>query len=449
MSSTATSAIRAAAFALQRLGREVWPIHTVQFSSHAGYPGWQGRAFDAAMIDDCVAGLAGDRGAEDVRGAADGLSRQARDRRGGAASAAKTARGHRPSAVYACDPVIGDDGRGVYVGAGVARIFSRTRARLQRDIMSPTRSNSAGSRASSRTGSTPRVPRSPRCARAGRRSILVTSLCLEDTPADALDMRRLATREGLWRLRTPRLPIAVNGAGDLISALFLAHWLGRARAPARACQRRRQRLRRRRGDRGARRTRTRIDRGAGRIRRARRGFSAPRSFDEGAPTCAAPISPSTCSPTRRSPAIRSRSCSTARASTTRAMQRIAREFNLSETVFVREPRNPVNTAAVRIFTPDARAAVRRPSDGRDRGAARASARARPARKRGSAHRAGGEGRRRRLRRAPSPRRGDGGLFHICRGCPSGSARRRPTLRSPRISASPNRGHRLRRASSRS
>jgi trans-2,3-dihydro-3-hydroxyanthranilate isomerase len=33
------------------------------------------------------------------------------------------------------------------------------------------------------------------------------------------------------------------------------------------------------------------------------------------------------------------------------MQAIAREFNLSETVFVRAPRDPVNTAALRIFTP--------------------------------------------------------------------------------------------------
>ena len=33
------------------------------------------------------------------------------------------------------------------------------------------------------------------------------------------------------------------------------------------------------------------------------------------------------------------------------MQAIAREFNLSETVFVFEPRNPVNTARARIFTP--------------------------------------------------------------------------------------------------
>lgn len=34
-----------------------------------------------------------------------------------------------------------------------------------------------------------------------------------------------------------------------------------------------------------------------------------------------------------------------------AMQRIAREFNLSETVFCAAPRDPVNSAALRIFTP--------------------------------------------------------------------------------------------------
>jgi trans-2,3-dihydro-3-hydroxyanthranilate isomerase len=33
------------------------------------------------------------------------------------------------------------------------------------------------------------------------------------------------------------------------------------------------------------------------------------------------------------------------------MQAIARELNLAETVFVKEPRNPVNTARLRIFTP--------------------------------------------------------------------------------------------------
>src|SRR6187551_2852886 len=36
---------------------------------------------------------------------------------------------------------------------------------------------------------------------------------------------------------------------------------------------------------------------------------------------------------------------------TDAMQAIAREFNLSETVFVRPPADPAHRAALRIFTP--------------------------------------------------------------------------------------------------
>ena len=47
----------AAVFALQRLGVEVWPIHTVQFSNHTGYGKWQGRVFDAGLIRDLAAGL--------------------------------------------------------------------------------------------------------------------------------------------------------------------------------------------------------------------------------------------------------------------------------------------------------------------------------------------------------------------------------------------------------
>src|SRR5258708_26198670 len=47
----------AAVFALQRLGIEVWPVHTVQFSNHPGYGGWRGRAFDGDLIRDVVQGI--------------------------------------------------------------------------------------------------------------------------------------------------------------------------------------------------------------------------------------------------------------------------------------------------------------------------------------------------------------------------------------------------------
>ena len=58
----------------------------------------------------------------------------------------------------------------------------------------------------------------------GPRIVLVTSLITSETPADAIDL--LACDDtGRYRLRTPKLPIAVNGAGDAIAALFFAHCL--------------------------------------------------------------------------------------------------------------------------------------------------------------------------------------------------------------------------------
>jgi pyridoxine kinase len=47
-----------AIFPMQRMGFEVWPIHTVQFSNHTQYKqGWTGRAFSASDIDELVQGL--------------------------------------------------------------------------------------------------------------------------------------------------------------------------------------------------------------------------------------------------------------------------------------------------------------------------------------------------------------------------------------------------------
>ncbi len=138
----------------------------------------------------------------------------------------------------------------------------------------------------------------------------------------------------------------------------------------------------------------------------------------------------------------------ATASTTPGCRKSPREFNLSETVFVCEPKNPVNTASVRIFTPGARIAVRRPSDRRDGGAARPSARRSSAVERGPARRARREDRRRRLRRAPSARAGDGRLFPSA--APAGADRRgaRGHRRARRRSRARARGHRFRRPQAR-
>ena len=53
---------------------------------------------------------------------------------------------------------------------------------------------------------------------------MVTSVEGTDTPPDAVDLL-VSAPEGRFRVRTPKLQIAINGAGDAIAALFLAHYL--------------------------------------------------------------------------------------------------------------------------------------------------------------------------------------------------------------------------------
>jgi pyridoxine kinase len=212
----------AAVFPLRRLGREVWPIATVQFSSHAGHPGWRGRAFDAGMIDECVAGLAAIGVLAGCGAVLTGYL--GRPEIGEAALRAVAAvRAANPRAIYACDPVIGDEGRGVYVAAGVAEFF-RDRAAAEATILTPNAFELEYLTALPARDIAQARAALDRLRAGGTEVALVTSLCLDDAPADAIDML-VGDAAGHWRLRTPRLPIAVNGAGDLLSALFLHHWL--------------------------------------------------------------------------------------------------------------------------------------------------------------------------------------------------------------------------------
>ncbi|MGN6570926.1 MAG: pyridoxal kinase PdxY [Pseudolabrys sp.] len=212
----------AAVFALQRLGVEVWPIHTVQFSNHTGYGAWKGRVFDADLIRDLAAGLE----ARDVLGECDGvLSGYVGSPETGEAilDAVATVRRANPAAHYCCDPVIGDVGKGVFVRDGV-EAFMREKAVRAADIVTPNHFELG--RLTGRESCSLREARDAVKALhdLGPRTVLVTSLAVDDTPADAVDL--LASDEtGQYRLRTPKLTVAANGAGDAIAAMFCAHYL--------------------------------------------------------------------------------------------------------------------------------------------------------------------------------------------------------------------------------
>ena len=211
-----------AMFPLQRLGAEVWAINTVQFSNHTGYGAWRGQVFGAELIRDCVQGIA-ERGV--LPGCDAVLTGYMGDAAIGAAilDAVAQVKAANPAALWCCDPVLGDDGRGIYVRPGIPEFF-RDRAIPMADIATPNRFELewlTGLRVTDLASAEAAVTR---LQATGPRCVLLTSLDLPDMPQDSIGM--LAAEDGrFWRVTTPMLPISVNGAGDAIAALFLFHRL--------------------------------------------------------------------------------------------------------------------------------------------------------------------------------------------------------------------------------
>jgi pyridoxine kinase len=212
----------AAVFPLQRIGVEVWPVHTVQFSNHTGYGAWRGRVLSGATIRLVVQGIQ-ERGVlRECDGVLSGYLGSA-DTGEAVADCVAWVKSENPTARYCCDPVIGDVGRGVFVRRGIPE-FIKERMLPIADVVTPNQFELdylAGRRTATVADLAAAIDAVHAC---GPRVVFVTSLHTGDTPDDCID---LVVSDGSerCRLRTPRLPVVVNGAGDAIAALFFAHYL--------------------------------------------------------------------------------------------------------------------------------------------------------------------------------------------------------------------------------
>jgi pyridoxine kinase len=226
---------RAAVFALERLGHDVWPIDTVAFSNHPAHGGFRGRVVPAAEVAELVEGLA----ARGVLGRADAvLSGYLGDAGTGpvVADAVRRVRLANPDALYCCDPVIGEVGRGVYVRPGIAE-FIRDQLVPLADVVTPNPFE-----LELLTGIAPvaldqvRVAAQALLDRGGReaarpaRVVLATGLALPEAPGELAVLA--VTAEEAWRVRHPRRTVRVWGTGDAFAALFLGAYLARRAARA-------------------------------------------------------------------------------------------------------------------------------------------------------------------------------------------------------------------------
>lgn len=211
----------AAVFALQRMGHEVWPVHTLLFSNHPGHGDFGGQNLQSELLFELVAGLHRQGVFESCEALLSGYL--------GFAStgpvvleALSLARQANRSVKFVLDPVIGDEETGVFVADDVVA-FIRDELLTQADIVTPNEFE-----LKLLTGEPAEEQLSPlvaadRLRAKGPGLVLVTGI---ENDADVIS-NLLVSDDGAWQVDTPKLDLGrrANGAGDFFSACFLGHLL--------------------------------------------------------------------------------------------------------------------------------------------------------------------------------------------------------------------------------
>jgi len=213
----------AAVFPMQRLGREVWAVNTVEFSNHTGYGAWTGKVLGAELVRDLINGLE-QRGV--LKNCEAVLSGYLGDASVGdvIADAVKRIKALSPKALYCCDPVMGDAGRGFYVKPDIPALFKNELVPLA-DIITPNQFE-----LEALTGIEINGIDSARKAinilhEKGPGIVLVTSFLSDDIQGQ---IGMLASdKNGIYSITTPRLPIGpvIAGSGDITASVFLSRYL--------------------------------------------------------------------------------------------------------------------------------------------------------------------------------------------------------------------------------
>jgi pyridoxine kinase len=211
-----------------RMGVEVWPVLTVHFSNHTGYPSWRGPLLAATDVAEVVRGIE-ERGVLDRVGAV--LSGYQGDPAVGEVilDTVTTVRRHNPAALYCCDPVMGDVGRGFYVRPGIPALMQE-RVVPAAQLITPNQFEleALTGRPSGTTAGL--LDAADQARTLGPDVVLVTSAVLADAEPDSIAMVAVDA-VAAWSVVTPLLPRTFTGAGDLTAAVFLAHRLRGADLP--------------------------------------------------------------------------------------------------------------------------------------------------------------------------------------------------------------------------
>lgn len=215
---------RAAVFPLQRLGFDVTAINTVQFSNHTGYGSWQGDVMSAEHIEKIMQGL---RDRDVLNNFIAVLSGYMGDVALGKIILDVVAeiKQKNPQLIYCCDPVMGDVGRGFFVREGIPQFFKEF-VIPQADIITPNKFEAEFLSDMEITTMDKAVSACQHLSQLGSKIILITSLEVQETQADTIQMLVYSNNEA-FVVTTPKFMFETppNGSGDMTAAIFLGDYL--------------------------------------------------------------------------------------------------------------------------------------------------------------------------------------------------------------------------------
>lgn len=211
----------AAVFPLQRLGHEVWPVYTVNFSNHTGYGQWGGSPIPASEVTAIISAM-------EQRGALAQVDVVLSGYQGGTdiadaiLDAVARVKAANPSATYTCDPVMGNAKSGCFVNPAIPELL-RERVVPKADLVTPNQFE-LGYLAGMQVQTLEETLKAVDAVMAmGPRAVLVTSVFRPDAAPGTIEMLA-ADANGAWLVTTPHLPFKANGSGDVTAALFTAHY---------------------------------------------------------------------------------------------------------------------------------------------------------------------------------------------------------------------------------
>lgn len=215
----------AAEFPMRRLGANVWPLNTVQFSNHTQYGQWTGSVMPPAHLTEIVQGIAAIgqlQRCDAVLSGYLGSAEQGEHILGIVREVKKAS----PQALYFCDPVMGHPEKGCIVAPGVAEFHARY-ALPASDIIAPNLIELELLSGHAVNSVDEAVTTSRELIALGPKIVLVKHLARAGYHQDRFEML-LVTKDEAWHISRPLVDFGERqpvGVGDVTSGLLLVKLL--------------------------------------------------------------------------------------------------------------------------------------------------------------------------------------------------------------------------------